>query len=43
VKPPALDLTAFAGQTVALSFEFKTDAERDSAWLIDDITFSATP
>jgi serine protease len=43
VKPPALDLSAFAGQAIALSFEFKADAERDSAWLIDDITFSATP
>jgi serine protease len=39
----SLNLSAYAGQTVTLAFDFRSDSSVFSSWLLDDIAFSATP
>jgi hypothetical protein len=39
----AIDVSVFAGQTVSLEFEMRTDFENISHVFLDDISFQATP
>jgi hypothetical protein len=39
----SLDLSAYSGQAVTLEFGLTTDSTIESSWLIDDVSFSATP
>lgn len=38
-----INLSAYAGQQVILSFEAETDISSSSSWFIDDIAFTSTP
>lgn len=38
-----IDLSAYAGQSVALSFLAETDDKLESNWLLDDVAFAAGP
>jgi serine protease len=39
----SFNLSAYAGQSVILDFNFRSDFGVASSWLLDDIAFSATP
>lgn len=41
--PVTLDLSVFAGQTISLEFEMRTDFENISHLFLDDISFQSTP
>jgi hypothetical protein len=38
-----LDLSAYAGQTVALKFQVLTDGSVTSYWVLDDVSFQSSP